>query len=184
MKEAATSQRETDAASLPALIRENVEAVDELKAEAEREAGVHQLVIERAASRLARPITLFILLAMVSLWIGVNVGLDHAGYAPIDAPPFFWLQGCLALYAAMVTTMVLIAQARQRREAERRAHLELHVNLLAEQKATKIIGLLEELRHDLPNVRDREDPIANALGEEIDPKTVHSAIGRLRTKRT
>jgi uncharacterized membrane protein len=58
---------------------------------------------------------------------------------------------------------VLIRQNRLAHIEEKRARLELQVNLPAEQKATKIIQLLEELRLDLPNVRNvrnRVDPNA------------------------
>jgi uncharacterized membrane protein len=64
----------------------------------------------------------------------------------------------------------------QGREADRRAHLELQVNLIAEQKTTKIISLLEELRHDLPMVKDRKDEVADALQESMDPQAVLSAL--------
>jgi len=67
-------------------------------------------------------------------------------------------KGAFGLFGALVATTVLTAQNRQNVENERRAHLELQVNLLAEQKVTKIIALLEELRRDLPIVRDRRDP--------------------------
>lgn len=42
------------------------------------------------------------------------------------------------------------------------AHLDLKVTLLTGQKAAKLIDLLEELRRDLPNVRNRHDPEAAA----------------------
>jgi uncharacterized membrane protein len=44
---------------------------------------------------------------------------------------------------------------RDRRTA---AHLDLQINLLTEQKVTKLIRLLEELRADMPGVRTRHDP--------------------------
>jgi uncharacterized membrane protein len=154
----------------------NIESIAELKAEADKDVGADQLLIERIARKVARPATVIALLAGSAVWIGLNAYLQHVGRAPIDPPPFFWLQGTLGLFAALITTMVLVAQTRQQHDDERRAHLELHVNLLAEQKATKIIGLLEELRRDLPQVRDRHDPIAEALQEEVDPKAVHDAL--------
>jgi len=116
------------------------------------------------------------LIVCVAIWIAGNVGAVATGLHPVDPPPFFWLQGAIALYVAFVSTMVLVTQRRESAETERRAHLEFHVNLLAEQKATKIIALLEELRRDMPNVRDRQDPVADALQEEVDPTVVHSAL--------
>jgi uncharacterized membrane protein len=41
---------------------------------------------------------------------------------------------------------VLITQNRWLRRVERRSQLELHINLLAEEKNGKLVALLEELR--------------------------------------
>ncbi len=65
--------------------------------------------------------------------------------------------------------MVLNTQNRQGRHAEQRSHLDLQVNLLAEQKIAKLIALVEELRRDLPQVRDRVDHVAEAMKESVDP---------------
>ena len=40
---------------------------------------------------------------------------------------------------------------------------ELAENLLAEQKIAKLIALMEELRRDIPTVKDRFDPEAEAM---------------------
>jgi len=50
------------------------------------------------------------------------------------------------------------------------------LNLLTEQKVTKLIHLLEELRRDLPMVADRHDSEAFALQRHTDPAQVLSAL--------
>jgi uncharacterized membrane protein len=72
--------------------------------------------------------------------------------------------------------VVLIAQRRQTKVTEERAHLDLQINLLTEQKVTKLIHLIEELRRDLPMVRNREDPHAAALEQRTDAAQVLSAL--------
>ena len=163
---------------VPDHVQDNIVAMAELRADAESEVSRDQRAIEAGARALGRPATFYVLLAVVVVWIGANVLVARSGGTPLDPPPFAWLQLAGALYAVFVSTLVLVAQSRQSREDDRRAHLELHLNLLAEQKTTKIIGLLEELRRDLPNVRDRADPIAEAMQEEVDPKAVHSALAK------
>ena len=86
------------------------------------------------------------------------------------------LQGLTGLCALLMTTTILITQNRQTRQAEQRGQLELQVNLLAEQKIAKLIGLLEELRRDIPIVRDRVDKVADAMTEPVDPHAVLSAL--------
>jgi uncharacterized membrane protein len=98
------------------------------------------------------------------------------GWMPFDPPPFSILQGLLTLVALITTTIVLIAQNRQTKLEQQHAHLDLQVNLLTEQKVTKLIHLMEELRRDLPMVRDRHDPQAAAMQRPADTAEVLSAI--------
>ena len=50
----------------------------------------------------------------------------------------------------LTATVVLISQRRQTKLSEQRVHLDLQINLLTEQKVTKLIHLIEELRRDFP----------------------------------
>jgi uncharacterized membrane protein len=50
------------------------------------------------------------------------------------------------------------------------------VSLLVEQKVTKVIALVEELRRDFPTVQNRVDFQAEAMQEVIDPQAVLGAL--------
>lgn len=93
-----------------------------------------------------------------------------------DPAPFHLLAGIVALGALITSTVVLIKQNRLAKLEGQRAHLELQVNLLTEQKATKIINLIEELRRDLPMVKDRHDHEATAFQQPTDPEAVLAAL--------
>ena len=54
--------------------------------------------------------------------------------------------------------------------------LDLQVNLLTEQKVTKLIELIEELRRDLPNVRDRIDAAVDMLTQPTEALKVLAAL--------
>jgi uncharacterized membrane protein len=82
----------------------------------------------------------------------------------------------LSFIALVTTTIVLIAQNRQTRFEQQRAHLDLQVNLLTEQKVAKVIHLLEELRRDLPMVKDRHDPQAHEMQKRADTAQLASAL--------
>jgi uncharacterized membrane protein len=62
---------------------------------------------------------------------------------------------------------------------KRQAHLELQINLLTEQKTSKLIKLIEELRRDLPMIEDRFDPesVIAALDEYLERKEPNSKGG-------
>jgi uncharacterized membrane protein len=154
----------------------NVRAVAALYERAERQVTRHQRMVEVVTGTAARPRTLYFVAALALGWAAVNAAM-HALYGrAADPPPFYWLQGVMGLTALLLAIVILAAQRRQATLAEERAHLDLQVNLLAEQKIAKVIGLLEELRRDLPAVRDRDDPVAEAMAEPADPHAVVSAL--------
>jgi uncharacterized membrane protein len=86
------------------------------------------------------------------------------------------LDGILTFSALVTATVVLIAQNRQAKRELQHRHLDLQVSLLTEQKVTKLIHLIEELRRDLPMAKDRDDPHAMALQEAANTATVVSAM--------
>ena len=71
---------------------------------------------------------------------------------------------------------MLIRQNRMSVLAAHNAHLDLQISLLAEQKSSKIIAMLEELRRDLPNVANKADAEADELAKPADTQTVLDAI--------
>jgi uncharacterized membrane protein len=161
---------------VPAHINENIEAISDMDARAEREVTPHQRGIDRLTSLLGRPYFLYGLVTFVCLWTGLNVWLPTIGERAFDPPPFSLLQGVATLCALLMTTMVLITQRHQLNLAGKRSHLELQVSLLVEGKVAKVISLLEELRRDLPNVSNRSDPEAKAMEARMDTRAVAEAL--------
>jgi uncharacterized membrane protein len=157
---------------------ENVDTVASLRVRAEQGVTTHQRRIERVATQLGRPRSLYMIIGFVTIWVAVSLVSGALGRRAMDPPPFEWLQGLVGLSALLMTTTVLTTQNRQARHAEQRAQLELKVNLLAEQKIAKLIALVEELRRDIPIVRDRVDEVAEAMKEPVDPHAVLSALER------
>ncbi len=157
-------------------VAQNLETVLGLRAKEEERVGRHQRLIERVTQALGRPRTVYFIVVPTGAWVAFNTAAPALGWPVLDPPPFACLQGLVTLAALLMTTMVLTTQNRQARHAEQRAHLDLQVNLLAEQKVTKLISLLEELRRDLPNVQNRRDPTAEAMEHAVDPEAVMSAL--------
>lgn len=155
---------------------ENVETLSSLRARADRGVSRHQRRIERLTGHLGHPRSPCLIVALAAGWIGFNLVAPHLGVVPFDPPPFNWLQGLVGLGALLMTSIILITQNRRTTHAEQSARLDLQVNLLAEHKAAKLIALLEELRRDLPIVRDRVDRVAEAMKEPIDAHAVLSAL--------
>jgi uncharacterized membrane protein len=152
---------------------QGMETIASIRARAERGINRHQRAIEALTASLGRPRTLYAVVALAATWVAGNLALRAlTGQPAPDQPPFFWLQGGMAFFALVMTTLVLITENRQTRHAEERAHLDLQVNLLTEQKVAKLIALVEELRRDLPMVRNRIDREAESMQQSVDPQAV------------
>lgn len=157
----------------------NVESIFAFYTREEEKISRSQHAVEVISGFLGRPLFLVCILLLVGLWILDNVLPSESGAVQFDEAPFFWLQGIVSLCALLTTTVVLIEQNRMSKLQEQRAHLDLQLNLLTEQKTTKLIDLIEELRRDLPMVKDRHDPEATALQQHTDPHHVLATIGEM-----
>ena len=157
-------------------ISENIAAVLEFYAREDQKISRSQRILERISGFVGQPAFLGMILLFVLLWILANLGLSKLGMAEFDPAPFFWLQGIVGLGALLTATVVLTKQNRLAKLAQQRAHLDLKVMLLTEQKAAKLIDLLEELRRDLPNVKNRHDSDAVALQKSMNPELVLAAL--------
>lgn len=135
--------------------------------------------LEQFGILLSRPTFILTALILFALWILFNLRFKFTTHTPWDEPPFFWLQGLIGLLSLMVTITVLVSQARQAQLAEQRAQLQLQIVLLTEQRSAKIIALLEELRRDLPNVRDRVDVEATVMQQASTPGAILEALNTL-----
>ncbi len=157
-------------------LTQNIEAVLEFYAREDQKISRSQRILERISRVIGQPAFVGFILLFVALWILANVVLHQVDMAEFDPAPFHWLQGITGLGALLTAIVVLIKQERLAKLEEQRAHLDLKVTLLTEQKAAKLIHLLEELRRDLPNVRDRHDPDATALQQSMNPNEVLAAL--------
>ncbi|MEO0377616.1 MAG: DUF1003 domain-containing protein [Cyanobacteria bacterium P01_A01_bin.17] len=162
-------------APLPDPISKNVEAIAALQSREVQDLPFHQRLLESIAHLFDKPQFLYFLLIGLAIWI-LGGFLAETGIFPFDWPMFSWSGQGLDAAALLISTGVLVRQSRQESFAEQRSQLTLQLNLLSEQKIAKIIGLLEELRTDLPNVVERHDPEAQIMQEAADPLQVIDAL--------
>jgi uncharacterized membrane protein len=168
----------TAPSSAPAIdpIAQNTDSILAFNTREERHITASQRALESIGDALGSPTGLGAAMSVVAAWIAANALATHFGLAAFDPPPYSWLQGFVGLAALFTTIVILVKQNRLAKMEERRAHLELHVNLLTEQKATKLINLMEELRRDLPMIKDRHDAEAFAFQSPADPESVIASL--------
>lgn len=176
-QDAATTQ-EKALSTLVDLIDQDIETLVSIRVRAEQEVDQHQRRIEKVTANLGRPRFLYFILSFVLFWITANLILVRLGGSAFDFPQFSWLQGIISLSALLMTTVVLITQNRQGKIDDQRRHLDLTITLLTERKVSKLIELVEELRHDMPMVKDRHDQQAEMMKEMADPDAVLTSFNR------
>mgnify|MGYP000479077733 CR=1 FL=1 len=155
---------------------ENIEAVLDFHARESSKISTSQRLLERVSLVNGQPAFLAMTILFVTVWIGANVILPRFNQPAFDPFPYHLLHGIISLGALLTATVLLIRQERLSRLAEQRQHLDLKVTLLTEQKAAKLIELIEELRRDLPNVRNRLDTGATELKQPVNPELVRATL--------
>jgi uncharacterized membrane protein len=128
--------------SIAELTRRNVAII----AEMERAAQNVRTRGDRLADRIAVGVGswTFIIAQSVVLasWLILNV---TAWIRQWDPYPFILLNLLLSFQSAYAAPILMISQNRQARLSERRNHLDLQINMLAEQETTEILRLLNLL---------------------------------------
>ena len=155
---------------------QNTEAVVALHIANERKVSKPQRLVEAFTQWIARPWLFYTVTVLVGMWVFLNLTAEHWGFEPFDPAPFSVLQSITSICALFVAVVVLITQNRQGRVEQRRSQLDLQVNLLVDQRCAKIIEMLVEMRKDMPDVKDRDDPEAEFLKEAVDPHKVAEEI--------
>ena len=158
------------------LIRKNISALTEMQ---RQEAGSRS-ALDRVADRITgfSGSMLFVILHVIwfGVWVLLNVGLLRVPrVSEFDPFPFGLLTMIVSLEAIFLSTFILISQNRMARLSERRAELDLHVNLLAEQKATKALEMLDQITEQLNSLKRfnfTRDPEVEALKVSPEPQEV------------
>jgi uncharacterized membrane protein len=125
---------------------------------------------------LGHPRVAGLLVVAVMWWVAGN-SLGHIfGYAPLDPPPFQWLELAVSFAALCITILILTTQRRDDQLAQQREQMTLDLAILSEQKLAKIIQLLEESRRDNPLLDNRVDPSAAAMAKPADPHELRDVV--------
>jgi uncharacterized membrane protein len=126
----------------------NIESILKLEKEDERELTAFHRVSHAVGWFVGTIYFVLFQCIFVLLWIALNTHLLGNGH-PFDPHPFPLLSTVLALEAVLLTSFVLIRQNAIDLRSERRNHLDLQINLLAEKEATSILKILHEIADHL-----------------------------------
>ncbi len=110
-----------------------------------------------------------------TLWVSVNVGWIP-GIRIFDPFPFTFLTMTVSLEAIFLTLFVLASQNRLTRQSDKRSHLDLQIDLLAEREMTAVLQLLQDIaRHLNVNTTVTADQLRD-LGKKTDVRTLTTKV--------
>ena len=128
--------------SLSSALKRNIEALEERRRQEATSATRQERLAEAITSFTGSMPFVYLHLVLYAAWILVNLGVPP-GLPKFD-PSFVILAMEASVEAIFLSTFVLISQNRTAAAADKRADLDLQINLLAEHELTK---LTEVSRH-------------------------------------
>jgi uncharacterized membrane protein len=156
---------------LPDQVIKNVEMIANHQDRHHQNATPHQRGLERITAIFGQPQFLYFQVVFFIIWAFCS-HLANLDLLPKTFPLFDLREEGLGVASLLISTGVLIYQTRQEKLSAERSHLILQLNLLTEQKITKLISLVEELRIDLPNVSNRDDLEATIMQQATDSQAI------------
>jgi uncharacterized membrane protein len=116
---------------------------------------------------------IYLHLVLFGLWIIFNLGLVPG--VPQFDPSFVILAMVASVEAIFLSTFILISQNRMAAAADKRADLDLQINLLSEHEVTKLIALVSSIA-DRMGVKTEVDPEVDELKQDVAPEAVLAEI--------
>src|SRR5215217_4853141 len=148
----------------------NIESILEIERKDEEKILLHHRVLHAVGQFVGTPYFFITQSVGVGLWIWINIGESKWRF---DEYPFPLLALILALEAVLLTSCVLIRQNISDRAFERRNHLDLQINLLAERESTLSLDILRRLAAHMKCPIDQD-----AQCDELTKETPVDAIAR------
>lgn len=154
---------------LPKQVIKNVEVIS--NHQEQQNTTAHQRGLDKVAAIFGQPQFLYFQIVLFAVWEIYSQAVNQNIF-PKSFPLFNLSEKWLEVAGLLISTGVLIYQTRQEKLSEERSQLALQINLLTEQKIAKLISLVEELRIDLPNVKNRDDLEADVMKQSTDPQAI------------
>ncbi len=165
-----------DAGEVDGVMRRNIAALIEVRKRREKEKSRQETIADAITAFTGTLRFVYIHAAIFGGWIVLNTGVIP-GVKPFDPFPFVMLAMIASVEAIFLSTFVLISQNRMTAMADRRADLDLQVNLLAEHEITRLIHLVDDIARQV-GARAGSDENLDALKRDVKPEVVLEEIAR------
>ncbi len=157
--------------------RRNISEILELEDQFDKQRGFMERLLASVAPWIGSLPCIGVHFVWFITWILVNV-LAPAGHR-FDPFPFPLLGTIVSAEAVFLSTIVLIEQNWASRRDQRRDHLHLQVNLLAEQEITKVLELQRMICERLGIHEVEYDPDVIAMSESTEVQDLAEELGNV-----
>ncbi|MDB5708414.1 MAG: hypothetical protein JWL96_484 [Sphingomonas bacterium] len=161
---------------MAAALRDNIAALTARQRSEADNAPWTDRIADRITAFTGSMLFVVLHLLIFGIWIGVNLGAIPI--VPRFDPSFVVLAMVASVEAIFLSTFVLISQNRMAAAADRRADLDLHVNLLAEHELTRLAGIVARIAARLDV--SVEDAQFREIRTDVDPGQVLDALDQRR----
>jgi uncharacterized membrane protein len=127
-----------------AAVEENVQAIKRWERAILRARSKAEQVSDWIACTAGSGAVLVLHVLWFGAWVTVNSGMIRH-IRPFDPFPFPFLTMTVSLEAIFLALFVLASQNRLSRQADKRSHLDLQIDLLAEREMTAVLQLLQDI---------------------------------------
>ena len=166
---------------LAGVVHENIELLVRMRNAEERKKSLQERIADLLTRFSGSMLFVYVHTIWFGLWIALNTGL--LGSKPFDPFPFSLLTLVVSLEAIFLSTFVLISQNHAGQIADRRADLDLQINLLSEHEITRLLTLMDVVADHL-GIDVGEKPEVEELKKDVGAEQVLDEIeSREKTER-
>lgn len=155
--------------NLAGSLQRNIESLQERRRHEAAHATRQERLAEAITSFAGSMSFVYLHLAIYAAWIALNLGFIPG--VPKFDPSFVILATEASVEAIFLSTFVLISQNRTAAAADKRADLDLHINLLTEHELTKLSEVVLAIASRL-DVRVGDTAVIQEIQKDVAPEAV------------
>jgi uncharacterized membrane protein len=158
------------------VMHRNIRMLLEARQRLEKRRSFQERVADRITGFTGSMRFVYIHATVFGAWILMNLGVVPR-IKPFDPFPFVMLAMIASVEAIFLSTFVLISQNRSQALADRRADLDVQINLLTEHEITRLLQLVDDIARHM-GVHRGTDAALEELKKDVNPEAVLEELDR------
>jgi uncharacterized membrane protein len=160
--------------SLASVLARNIRMVEQRRDHDEATATFEERIAVAITRFTGSMRFVYLHLMLFGSWIAINLGIVPG--VPQFDPTFVILAMVASVEAIFLSTFILISQNRMTAAADKRADLDLQINLLAEHEVTKLVALMSAVADKMGVKTEINPEVVEELKQDVAPEAVLDEI--------